>query len=179
MKLDARIQKIELILSDVDGVLTDGGLIYGHDGRDIKRFHVRDGLGIKIWKTAGFHFGLVTARTSHVVKVRAAELGIDLVRQGHEEKFPVVEQIVKDLGLSLEQLCYIGDDLADLACIQAAGLGATVADGVNEVKAAAALVTKTPGGEGAVRELIETILKGQKRWDDLVRRYHWSGRGAN
>ncbi|MCA9104113.1 MAG: HAD hydrolase family protein [Pirellulaceae bacterium] len=176
MKLDARIQKIELILSDVDGVLTDGGLIYGHDGRDVKVFHVRDGLGIKIWRAAGFHFGLVTARSSHVVKVRAAELGIELVRQGHEEKFPVVEQIVKDLGMELEQLCYIGDDLADLACIEAAGLGATVADGVAEVKAAADLVTKASGGQGAVRELIETLLKGQHRWDDLIRRYHWAGR---
>lgn len=176
MKLDARVQKIELILSDVDGVLTDGGLIYGQDGRDTKRFHVRDGLGIKIWKTAGFHFGLVTARTSHVVKVRAAELGIELVRQGHEEKFPVVEQIVKDLGLRMEQLCYIGDDLADLACVEAAGLGATVADAVAEVKAAADFVTRAAGGAGAVRELIEMILKSQKRWDDLVRRYHWSGR---
>ena len=143
MKLDARIQKIELILSDVDGVLTDGGLIYGHDGRDVKVFHVRDGLGIKIWRAAGFHFGLVTARSSHVVKVRAAELGIELVRQGHEEKFPVVEQIVKDLGMELEQLCYIGDDLADLACIEAAGLGATVADGVADI--ALTVPSYTPG----------------------------------
>jgi len=103
--------------------------------------------------------------------VRAAELGIELVRQGHEEKLPVVRQIVDDLGLAPEQLCYIGDDLPDLACIRFAGVGAAPADGANEVRAAATLTTRAAGGAGAVRELIETILKAQQRWDDLVRRY--------
>jgi 3-deoxy-D-manno-octulosonate 8-phosphate phosphatase (KDO 8-P phosphatase) len=173
MKLETRLQKIELILSDVDGVLTDGSLVYGHEGGESKRFHVRDGLGIKIWRSAGFRFGMVTARSSHLVKVRAAELGIDLVRQGHEEKLPVVEQILQDLSLDREQLCYIGDDFPDLACVEFAGVGATVSDGAAEVRAAADLTTKAPGGAGAVRELIETILKAQQRWDDLIRRYRW------
>ncbi|HAN96382.1 MAG TPA: phenylphosphate carboxylase subunit delta [Planctomycetaceae bacterium] len=171
MKLEARLQKIELILSDVDGVLTDGRLEYAQEGGESKRFHVRDGLGIKLWQRAGFRFGIVTARTSQLVKVRAAELGIELVRQGHEEKLPVVRQIVDDLGLAPEQLCYIGDDLPDLACIRFAGVGAAPADGANEVRAAATLTTRAAGGAGAVRELIETILKAQQRWDDLVRRY--------
>lgn len=173
MKLETRLQQIELILSDVDGVLTDGVLDYGHDGVESKRFHVRDGLGIKLWRAAGWRFGMVSARSSHLVKVRATELGVDLVRQGHEEKLPVVEQLLQDLGLKPEQLCYIGDDLPDLACIEFAGVGATVADAVSEVRGAADLVTKANGGTGAIRELVETILKAQRRWDDLIRRYRY------
>jgi len=173
MKLETRLQQIELILSDVDGVLTDGVLDYGHDGAESKRFHVRDGLGIKLWRAAGWRFGMVSARSSHLVKVRATELGVDLVRQGHEEKLPVVEQLLQDLGLKPEQLCYIGDDLPDLACIEFAGVGATVADAVAEVRGAAELVTKANGGSGAIRELVETILKAQRRWDDLIRRYRF------
>ena len=95
MKLDARCNTIELILADVDGVLTDGGVIFDNQGIEIKRFHARDGLGIKLWQRAGFPFGLITARTSHIVKLRAAELGIEHLRQGFEEKLPAAREIMQ------------------------------------------------------------------------------------
>ncbi len=171
MKLDARCKQIELVLSDVDGVLTDGGVIFDNQGIEIKRFHVRDGLGIKLWQRAGFPFGVVTARNSHIVKMRAAELGVDIVRQGFEQKLPIVKEIVEERGLALEAVCYIGDDLTDLPVLKSVGLAVGVADAVAEVRAAAHYVTKTPGGSGAVRETIETILKARKRWDDLIQKY--------
>jgi 3-deoxy-D-manno-octulosonate 8-phosphate phosphatase (KDO 8-P phosphatase) len=172
MKLEARLQRVELILSDVDGVLTDGGLFYDAHGSETKKFHVRDGLGIKLWQRAGFKFGLVTARTSNIVRMRANELGLDLVRQGHENKLPIVEQILAEFEYSPEQLCFIGDDLTDLACLQYAGVGATVADAAHELREEADFVTSLPGGRGAVRELVETLLKSQQRWQELVRRYY-------
>ena len=106
MKLDARCRPIEMILSDVDGVLTDGGVVFDNQGIETKKFHIRDGLGIKLWMKAGFHFGIITARTSHIVKVRANELGIGLVRQGFEEKLAIAREIMADEGLEAEQVCY-------------------------------------------------------------------------
>ena len=94
MKLDARCQTVELVLSDVDGVLTDGGVVFDNQGIEIKKFHIRDGLGIKLWQRAGYKFGVVTARNSHIVKVRAAELGIDIIRQGFEEKLSTIREIM-------------------------------------------------------------------------------------
>lgn len=171
MKLDDRCQPIELILSDVDGVMTDGSLIFNNDGIETKIFNVRDGLGIRLWQKCGFRFGLLTARTSHVVQVRAAELGIDIVRQGFEQKLPAAKEVAQSLNLNLDQVCYIGDDLTDLPVIREVGLGVTVADGVAEVQKAAAHVTKAHGGRGAIRELIETMLKAKQRWQDIVARY--------
>ncbi len=172
MKPEQRCQPIELILSDVDGVLTDGGVIFDNQGIEIKRFHIRDGMGIKLWQRAGYRFGVVTARNSHIVKVRAAELGIDIIRQGFEHKLPTIREIMTQLKLSPEQVCYIGDDLADLAAIQTVGLGVAVADAVAEVRSSAHFVTKVPGGCGAVRETIEFILKAKQRWGDLILKYH-------
>ena len=171
MKLDARCKQIELILSDVDGVLTDGGVIYDNQGIEIKRFHIRDGLGIKLWKRAGYPFGIVTARNSHIVKVRSAELGIDIVRQGFEEKLPTVKEIIQKQGLTADKVCFIGDDLTDLPVLNHVGLAVAVADAATEVRNAAHLTTKLNGGHGAVREAIEFILKSQKRWDDLIQKY--------
>ena len=171
MKLEARCQSIELILSDVDGVLTDGGLIFDDQGIELKRFHVRDGMGIKLWQQAGYKLGLVTSRTSHIVKVRAAELGVEIVRQGFSEKLPVLHEIVDALGLTVDQVAFIGDDLSDLAAINAVGLGIAVADAADEIRAAADHTTQLEGGQGAVREVVEMILKSQKRWEDLVRKY--------
>ena len=164
MKPEQRCQSIELILSDVDGVLTDGGVIFDNQGIEIKRFHIRDGLGIKLWQRAGYRFGVVTARNSHIVKVRAAELGIDIIRQGFEQKLPTIREIMQQLRLMPEQVCYIGDDLTDLAAIQTVGLGVAVADAATEVRTSAHYVTKLPGGSGAVREAIEFILKAKQRW---------------
>jgi len=171
MNLADLCRPIELILSDVDGVLTDGSIWYDNQGVELKSFHIRDGLGIKLWQRAGFRFGVLTARTSHIVKLRAGELGIDIVRQGFEDKLPAAEEIIADCKLRPQQVCYIGDDLTDLPVIRRVGLGAAVADAAGEVRSAAAYVTQLPGGRGAVRELIETILKAKSRWEDGIQRY--------
>ncbi len=171
MKIEDRCKNVELILSDVDGVLTDGGLIYDNQGIEIKRFHVRDGLAIKLWRRGGFRFGVLTARTSHIVKLRSSELGIDIVRQGFEEKLSVTQEVVGEMGLTLEQVCYIGDDLPDLPVMRSVGLAIAVADACDEARGVAHLVTKLPGGQGAVREAIEYITKAKGQWADLIRKY--------
>ena len=125
-----------------------------------------------MWQRAGFQFGILTARTSHIVKVRSAELGIEIVRQGFEAKLPTAETLAKSMDLQMNQICYIGDDLTDLPVLRAVGRGVAVADAVDEVLAAADLITTRAGGQGAVRELIETILKSGGRWDDLVQQYY-------
>lgn len=171
MKLEQRIAPIQMILCDVDGVLTDGRISFDNQGIEIKSFHARDGMGIKLWQKAGGQFGLLTARTSHIVKVRAAELGVELVRQGFSDKLPIAQQIMQAHGLTPEQICYVGDDLTDLQIISHVGLGVAVADAATEVREAAAWVTNQPGGFGAVRELIELILKTQDRWTDVIRKF--------
>jgi len=171
MSTDDRFKRIELILCDVDGVLTDGGLQYDNQGIEIKKFFVRDGLGVRLWQKAGFSFGLLTARNSHIVKLRAAELNIEIVRQGFEDKLPAAKGTIAELGLSPDQVCHIGDDLTDLPVMRYVGVGIAVADAVDEVRDAAAYVTKTPGGRGAVREAIEYVLKSKNRWEGLIRSY--------
>ncbi len=162
---------IELILSDVDGVLSDGGIIFNNQGIEMKKFHIRDGLGIKLWQRAGYQFGILTARTSQIVKLRAAELGINIVRQGFEDKLPAAIQIIEQLKLQPSQVCYIGDDLTDIAVIRHVGLGAAVSNAVEEVRQVADYLTTSAGGMGAVRELIEMLLKEKGRWQDLIRHY--------
>lgn len=171
MNLQSKCQVIELLLADVDGVLTDGSIIYNNQGIETKRFHVRDGVGIKLWQKSGNRFGIVTQRSSHAVRVRAGELGVDLVRQGAAEKTAAVSAIVEELGLGLERVAYIGDDLPDLPVIRMVGLGVAVADAADEVRAEADYVTSLGGGRGAVREAVEMILKSQRRWEDVVRSY--------
>jgi YrbI family 3-deoxy-D-manno-octulosonate 8-phosphate phosphatase len=171
MKLDDRCRKIELVLSDVDGVLTSGGIVFDNQGIETKEFHIRDGLGIRLWQRAGFRFGILTARTSHIVRLRAVELGIEIVRQGFEDKLPATQQIIEQHGLQLDQVCYIGDDLTDLPVMRRVGLGVAVADAAPDVRTYAHLVTELGGGKGAVRELIEILLKAKNRWDDLIRKY--------
>lgn len=172
MTLTEKMALIQVILCDVDGVLTDGGITFDNNGIEIKTFHVRDGLGIRLWQAAGNTFGLITARNSQIVRTRAGELGVDLVRQGFSEKLPVGREIVAELGLSMENVCYVGDDLTDVPLLAHVGLGVAVADAVAEVREVAAMVTRAGGGQGAVRELIETILKSQNRWDELTRKYY-------
>lgn len=171
MKLDLRMQSIELILSDVDGVMTDGGITYDNQGIETKTFHVRDGMGIKLWQKTGHRFGVITARSSHIVKLRMDELGVDFIRQGTEQKLAAAEQIIAELGLQRENVCYIGDDLTDVPLMQSVGMSASVFDAADDVKKVADYVTKSAGGTGAIRELIEMILKSQKRWNELLQGY--------
>ncbi len=168
---EARFDSIRLMLSDVDGVLTDGGVIFDNQGIELKRFFIRDGLGVKIWQRAGHRFGLVTGRSSHIVQVRAAELGIDLVRQGIADKLTAVEEILQQMRLDWSNLCYIGDDLPDLPVIRKAALGVAVADAAAEVRHGADYVTTALGGAGVVRETVELVLKDQQRWDELIHKY--------
>ena len=160
-----------MILSDVDGVMTDGLVEYDNQGVETKRFHVRDGLGIKLWHSAGGLFGLVTQRSSQIVKIRAGELGISLVRQGVIDKLATVRQIAEDHHLGLENIAYIGDDLPDLPVMRSVGLSFAVADAAGELIESANVVTYVKGGRGAVRDMVETILKNQGRWDALVQEY--------
>jgi YrbI family 3-deoxy-D-manno-octulosonate 8-phosphate phosphatase len=171
MTIDERCQPIRLILSDVDGVLTDGGIIFDNQGIEIKRFHVRDGMGIRLWQKGGHRFGLITHRSSNIVKMRVAELGIDIIRQGIDNKLTAMRGILAELRLSPAQVCYIGDDLPDLPVVRAAGFGVAVADACAELRQVAHYVTTLPGGAGAVRETIELIFKAQSRWEDLIQAY--------
>ena len=171
MSIASLCQPIELILADVDGVLTDGSIIFTNEGIEIKRFNIQDGLGIRLWQRAGGKFGLVTGRNSHIVNVRAAELGIEIVRQGTEKKVAAVKEIMAQLRLEPRQVCYIGDDLPDLPALRYVGLGVAVANACVDVRQAADYVTTALGGSGAVREVIEVVLRSQQRWDDVVHSY--------
>jgi YrbI family 3-deoxy-D-manno-octulosonate 8-phosphate phosphatase len=168
MKTAQRCQAIELLLCDVDGVLTDGRVILNNQGIETKQFHIRDGLGIRLWQRAGGRFGLITGRSSHVVKLRAVELDIQIVRQGVDDKLAVAQSIMAELRLKPEQVAFIGDDLPDLPVVRYVGLGIAVADACEELKQSAHHVTTAAGGCGAVREAIELVLKSQRRWDDAI-----------
>lgn len=163
---------ISLLLTDVDGVLTDGSITFDSDGAETKTFHVRDGLGVRLWQRAGGTLGIVTGRASVVVEQRARELDIEIVRQSVKEKLPVVEEIAESLGVPLDQVAYLGDDLPDLPAIRAVGFGAAVADAAPEVLEAADYVTTQPGGRGALREVIEKLLKDSGRWETATGPLH-------
>ena len=171
MNLAQRCSRIRLLLSDVDGVMTDGRLTFTSSGEETKTFHIRDGLGIRLWQRAGGQFGMVTGRQSPIVERRAAELGVTLLRQGNDDKLPLVRELAAEAGVALEETAYIGDDLPDLAVIRAVGLGIAVADAVEEVRAAARYITSVRGGDGAVREVVELLLKNTSRWEAAVANY--------
>ena len=171
MKLAERCAAIELLLTDVDGVLTDGGVIIDNQGVESKCFNIRDGLGVRLWQNSGGLAGIVTGRSSQIVKLRATELDMEIVRQGVKEKLPVVEEILELLKLQPEQLAYIGDDLPDVPVIRYAGLGIAVADAPEEVRGAADYVTSVPGGGGAVREVVELLLKNTGKWENVIEKF--------
>jgi YrbI family 3-deoxy-D-manno-octulosonate 8-phosphate phosphatase len=171
MKLAQRCSQIRLLLTDVDGVLTDGGVILVNQGIESKCFNIRDGLAVRLWQQAGGMAGIVTGRSSQVVKLRAAELDMQVVRQGVKDKLPEVQAIAASLGLKAEEIAYLGDDLPDLPTIRYAGLGIAVADAPEEVRDAADYVTSVAGGRGAVREVVELVLKNTGRWDNAIRKY--------
>jgi 3-deoxy-D-manno-octulosonate 8-phosphate phosphatase (KDO 8-P phosphatase) len=166
--LAARCQPIELLVADVDGVLTDGVIALDDQGGETKHFHVRDGMAYSLWHRAGKQAAILSGRQARAVDRRAAELKIAHVLQGHEQKSAPLRTLIEGLGLSPRQVCFVGDDLADLPALQAVGLAACPADAAAEVKNAAHLVTHAPGGKGALREVVEVILKSQGRWNELV-----------
>jgi 3-deoxy-D-manno-octulosonate 8-phosphate phosphatase (KDO 8-P phosphatase) len=166
-----RCARIEVLVLDVDGVLTDGRIVYTDAGEEIKAFHVRDGSGLKLWTSLGKHAGIITGRRSAIVDRRAKELGIQAVTQGADDKRVAMEQMLKSLGGTPEQTCVVGDDIVDIAMMRTAGLAVAVADACPEAKEDAHYVTEARGGRGAVREVIELILRAQGRWQDIVARY--------
>jgi 3-deoxy-D-manno-octulosonate 8-phosphate phosphatase (KDO 8-P phosphatase) len=166
--LAERCALVEMLVLDVDGVLTDGGIIYDDDGRQLKVFHVRDGVGLKIWHQAGKRSAFLTGRQSKVVAIRAAELGVSGVVQGAADKRVAFRELVAAAGLRPEQVCYVGDDLPDLGVFRDCGLAVTVADACAEAVADAHYVSRAAGGHGAVREIIELLLRTQGRWQSVV-----------
>ncbi len=162
------VAPITCILSDVDGVMTDGRIVYDDKGVETKRFHVRDGLGIKLWMRSGFQFGILTARESNVVRVRASELQIAYVRQGVQDKKAAALTMLHEMQCTPASVCYIGDDLPDLAVMRMVGLAVAPADAAHDVRHAAQWVLRQSGGDGALRELIERLLRAKQRWAEHV-----------
>jgi YrbI family 3-deoxy-D-manno-octulosonate 8-phosphate phosphatase len=160
---------IKLLILDIDGVMTDGSIIIDSDGRETKRFHVRDGLGIVAWKKLGLSIGVITGRPSVVTTLRCRELGIDLLEQvPGSEKLSGLHRILQRTGLDAHQVAMIGDDLPDLPVLRRVGYPITVADGVAEVRSIARFITPAPGGHGAVRQAIEHLLRAMGRWDEVL-----------
>jgi len=167
----ANLSDIKLLIMDVDGVLTDGTIIVNSDGSETKFFSVLDGHGIRLWQRAGLKVALLSGRASQPTRKRAEQLQIEYVFEDCHYKLPVVEKFLDRLGISPDKVAYIGDDLPDLPVIRYVGFGVAVANAVDQVKQYADYVTARPGGRGAVREVIEYILKNTNRWQQLIKRY--------
>lgn len=166
-----RAAAVKLLLLDVDGVLTDSTIVYGPQGYEMKAFSTRDGFGIRLLREAGVETGLITARQSETVRRRAEDLGLRHVYQGQGEKIQVWRQILAAEKLTPQQVAYMGDDWLDLPLLLRAGLAATVADAVAEVKETVHYVTRQPGGRGAVRELCELIIDARGQREELFAGY--------
>ena len=167
-ELVSRAQRIKLLLVDCDGVLTDGRLWLTPEGDEQKAFHARDGQGISVWHRAGYQSGIISGRASGAVERRAHELKMKYVHQYAKNTVVALEEIIDEAGVTVDECCFIGDDLGDIAVMRRVGLAVAVADAAEETKAAAHYVSKLKGGKGAVREVVELILKAQKRWDELI-----------
>ena len=165
-----RASRIKLLLMDCDGVLTDGR-IWIVDGDDQKAFNTQDGLGLELLHRAGISSGIISGRESSAVQQRADALGVLFVYQAVENKVAAFEHILSKAAIKPSEVAYIGDDLNDIPLLRRAELAVAVADATDEAKHHAHYVTRAAGGDGAVRETIELILKAQNRWEDLVKRY--------
>ena len=169
--MNDKLKEIKLLLLDVDGVMTDGGIIYDGNGLETKVFNVKDGHGIKMLQRYGIEVGIITGRTSKVVDIRAKELGIELVYQGALKKLDSFADVKLKTGLIDSQIAYIGDDVIDVPVMRRVAFAAAPSDGLPEARNAADYVTSCGGGRGAVREVCDLILKGQGLWDEVVIRY--------
>lgn len=169
-ELTARLQQVKLLLTDVDGVMTNGNVYVGEQG-EFKQFSIQDGLGLVILRRAGLKVGWVSARPSAATARRGEELKLDFVVQQKGSKVAAAEQILAKTGLNWAGVCYVGDDVVDLCLLKRAGIAIAVANAIDEAKAMAHYVTRKAGGEGAVREIVTMILKAQGKWDEIVRGY--------
>lgn len=166
-----RARKIELLILDCDGVLTDGSIIPLPNGDETKLFNSKDGHGLRMAIRAGLRVAIISGRESFAVRARAKDLGITRIYEGIRHKLQTYEAVLEDEKLRDEQVCFVGDDLPDLPLIRRAGLAVAVSDAVEEIKQAAHFTTDRPGGRGAVRQVIELILRAQEKWEDAIRRY--------
>jgi 3-deoxy-D-manno-octulosonate 8-phosphate phosphatase (KDO 8-P phosphatase) len=171
MSLQAKAARIRLLLFDVDGVLTTGEVVMHADGSESKGFHIRDGAAIVWAQRAGLTVGLLSARSSGATAHRAAQLAVRIVAQGVKSKIAAYEQIVRDARVEDEDVAYMGDDLLDLQVLARVGLSAAPADAAAEVRERVDWVSAAGGGRGAVRELVELVLRAQQRWDDVLRQH--------
>jgi len=162
---------IQVLVIDVDGVLTDGTIVINADGSESKFFNVRDGHGIRLWRRAGLKVAFLSGRLSQPTKHRAEQLEVDYVFQDCHDKLNALKEFLEQHALTPDRIAYVGDDLPDLPVIRYVGFGVAVANAVDEVKQYANYVTTRPGGSGAVREVIEYILKNTDRWQKLMERY--------
>ena len=165
------VSHLKLLLLDVDGVLTDGGIYLDDVGRQTQRFHVRDGTGIVAWQRCGLTVGVLSGRSPRSVVHRMAALNVDLMELGVKEKLIGYENLCRRGGVQDEQVAFIGDDLIDLPVLCRVGFPIAVADATAEVRNVAQYVTKAAGGQGAVREAIEFLLRSMNRWDEVLERY--------
>ena len=168
---EQRAANIRLLALDVDGILTDGHIIYGNEGEELKAFNIKDGLGIKLLQKAGVPVAIITGRESAIVARRAGELGISHVIQGREDKRQALEELCRLCSVDITECAYMGDDLPDLGAIKACGLGMTAADASHTVAEAAHWQSQRRGGEGAVREACEFILHARNAWEDVMADY--------
>ncbi len=157
-----RAKKIKLLIMDCDGVMTDGRLYFTDGGEAVKVFHARDGQGIVDWHSSGFRSGIISGRNSKIVDMRAGQLGIEFVFQGHSDKVAAFKELIASAGVSPDEIAYIGDDTPDAVVMPLVGLAVAVADAHDKVKAAAHYITRLKGGRGAVRELIDLLLATKK-----------------
>jgi len=171
----AKALRIELLVLDVDGVLTDGSLWYSDQGDELKSFSVRDGLGLKLWQQAGGRVAILSGRESKAVTRRAKELGLYPLVQGCDDKATGLAKLLAEAEVPADRACGMGDDLPDLPFLARCGLAVTVADAAPEVRAMADHVTAAPGGRGAVREAVEWLLRVRGQWAELVEKYRVSG----
>jgi 3-deoxy-D-manno-octulosonate 8-phosphate phosphatase (KDO 8-P phosphatase) len=169
--LPERCARITTLVLDVDGVLTDGGIVYTDQGAEIKTFHVRDGAGLKLWTSLGRKAAIITGRRSPIVERRAKELDMAAVVQGADDKGDALRRVATELSVKLDEVCAVGDDIVDVPVLRACGLAVAVADACVEAKEDADYVTQAAGGRGAVREVIELILRAQGEWQKIVARY--------
>jgi 3-deoxy-D-manno-octulosonate 8-phosphate phosphatase (KDO 8-P phosphatase) len=170
--LISKLKKVKMLLMDVDGVLTEGGIILGIDKQEFKIYDVQDGMGITLARLGGLKVGFLTGRASEVVDRRAEELHVDICYQGASNKLEALRDILDRYDLPGQAVCYIGDDVLDVCVLKHVGTAVTVANGRPEVKRIADYVTTHSGGKGAVRETVELILKAQNKWKSVLERVY-------
>jgi 3-deoxy-D-manno-octulosonate 8-phosphate phosphatase (KDO 8-P phosphatase) len=170
-RIAAKARKVKLVLLDVDGVLTDGRIIYDSRGHDMKFFDVHDGLGVYMLKKAGIKVVLITAKGSRCIKPRARDMRVDAVFADIFPKSNALPEILKRFRVTEEELCFVGDDLVDLSLMKRVGFAVAVFNAAPEIKQNASYISLRQGGRGAVREIAELIIKSQGKWDEVLKTY--------